>query len=202
MANAQSTPTTILCAVDYSELSSVAMHQAVEIAREKNAGEIHFLHVSKATADDDEERSARRERLLAWLGERLGGAQGVPHTIRVVGHQASGDAASVITQMANDLLADLIVVGTHGRKGVERMVMGSVAEEVVRRAGCPVLVARAKVHDQHVPQIEPPCPRCVQTRIESNGERLWCDQHSERHGRRHTYYNTRMSSWVTERLNP
>jgi nucleotide-binding universal stress UspA family protein len=196
------TPTTILVAVDFSETSALAVRQAIDFARQEDPSELHFLHVSKAPADDDEERETRRNHLLAWLGDRLKNGSGVPHTVKVAGHQASGDPAQVIVQMANDLLADLVVVGTHGRTGVERMVMGSVAEKVVRTCGCPVLVARAKVHDQSVPQIEPPCPRCVEARVASQGEELWCEQHRERHGRRHTYYNTRLSSWVSERITP
>jgi hypothetical protein len=49
-----------------------------------------------------------------------------------------------LLQMAVDYDADLMVVGTHGRRGVERMMLGSVAEELVRKARCPVLVARPK----------------------------------------------------------
>lgn len=202
MSDYHQTPKTLLAAVDYSDLSTLTVKQAVTMARHADVQEVHFLHVTKSQAEDEDESGRRRATLLSWLGERLRGGDGLPHTIKVVGHEASGDPAHVIVEMANDLLADLVVVGTHGRKGVERMVMGSVAESVVRNCGCAVLVTRPKVHDHPVPQIEPPCPRCVSARIESKGQQLWCDQHLEKHGRRHTYYNTRSSSWVTERLNP
>jgi universal stress protein A len=55
----------------------------------------------------------------------------------------TGDARDVINQAAKELGADLIVMGTHGRRGVSRMLMGSVAETVVRSAPCPVLTVRA-----------------------------------------------------------
>ena len=196
----QTTPITILAAIDYSDTASLAVQQAVEMARQKNAGELHFLHVSQLAADDDDGREARRAELLDWLSARLQAGDGVPHTVRIVGHEANGDPARVIVEMANDLLVDVVVVGTHGRKGVQRALMGSVAEWVVRNCGCPVLVVRNKQHAHPLPQIEPPCARCVQTRMQTQGAKLWCEQHSEKHGRRHTYYNTRLSSWVTERM--
>jgi hypothetical protein len=106
----------------------------------------------------------------------------------------------VIIETASDLLANLVVVGTHGRRGLSRMVLGSVAEAVVRNAGCPVLVVRPQMHEQAVPRIEPPCPRCVEARSKSEGREFWCEQHAEKHGRRHTYYNTRHQTWVNQRI--
>jgi nucleotide-binding universal stress UspA family protein len=53
-----------------------------------------------------------------------------------------GDPASEIVRIAEDDAAEMIVLGTHGRTGVTRLLMGSVAEAVVRRAPCPVLVYR------------------------------------------------------------
>jgi nucleotide-binding universal stress UspA family protein len=55
----------------------------------------------------------------------------------------TGDARDVINQTAHDLKADLIVMGTHGRRGVSRALLGSVTESVVRTAPCPVLTVRA-----------------------------------------------------------
>jgi nucleotide-binding universal stress UspA family protein len=54
----------------------------------------------------------------------------------------TGDARDVINQVATELHADLIVMGTHGRRGVSRALLGSVAETVVRSAPCPVLTIR------------------------------------------------------------
>jgi universal stress protein A len=51
----------------------------------------------------------------------------------------SGDPAATIVRLAEDEKADMIVMGTHGRTGIIRMLMGSVAEAIVRRAPCPVL---------------------------------------------------------------
>jgi nucleotide-binding universal stress UspA family protein len=198
MATLQTTPVSVLAAIDYSDTSDLVVAEAMDLSRQRRAHELHFLHVHGASNAGSPE--ARRAELLEWLGARLAVPSFVPAELKIIGHEASGDPGRVIVEMANDLLVDVVVVGTHGRKGVQRMVMGSVAESVVRNCGCPVLVVRQKAHEHPVPQIEPPCPRCVEARVQSHGEALWCEQHSEKHGRRHTYYNTRLSTWVSQRL--
>ena len=55
-------------------------------------------------------------------------------------HVREAEPAAAIMDLATELGVDLIVVGTHGRRGLERLLLGSVAEAVVRRATCPVLV--------------------------------------------------------------
>ena len=71
----------------------------------------------------------------------------------IVGHLATGAPWREIVQMASNLRADLVVVGTAGRTGIARMALGSVAEQVVRHAGCPVLVVRPK--DYHARELPP-----------------------------------------------
>lgn len=56
----------------------------------------------------------------------------------------TGDPRDVILEAAKSTNADLIVMGTHGRRGLSRLVMGSVAEDIVRNAPCPVLTVRTK----------------------------------------------------------
>ncbi len=63
---------------------------------------------------------------------------------RFVGHARIGDPAETLLQMCADYDADLLIVGTHGRTGLDRVLDGSVAETVARRAHCPVIVARRK----------------------------------------------------------
>ena len=58
----------------------------------------------------------------------------------------SSDEAAGICTVAKSEKADLIVMGTHGRGGIGHAILGSVAEKVVRRAQCPVLTVRAKMH--------------------------------------------------------
>jgi nucleotide-binding universal stress UspA family protein len=61
---------------------------------------------------------------------------------RVTAEKAVGEPAAEILEAAREARADLIVMGTHGRTGLEHALMGSIAERVVRRAHCPVLTVR------------------------------------------------------------
>jgi len=189
----------ILAAIDYSDTSALVVREAVELARQKQAAQLHFLHVNHSLPHDPGQ-DARHAELLEWLGARLVGPGGVPHTVKVVAHELSGDVAKLIVEMAADLSAEVVVVGTHGRKGIERLLLGSVAAAVVQTCGCPVLVVRPKLHHHPAVQIEPPCPRCVEVRAQSQGQTYWCEQHSEKHARRHTYYDPRAASWVNQRM--
>lgn len=199
MSTIPATPITVLAAIDFSEASDLVVEHALAMARQTNAHEIHFLHV-RPPPSDEADAQGRQTEFEEWLDARVRNNGAVPYTVKVVAHEASGNPADVIVDMAGDLLASAVVVGTHGRKGLQRMVMGSVAESVVRNAGCPVLVARPQMHHHPAPSVEPPCPRCVERRAQSGGEELWCEQHSEKHGRRHTYYNTRHNTWVSQRI--
>jgi len=204
MSSQPISPYTILAAVDYSDTASLVVQEAVDLARQKRAGGLHFLHVNHVPVDpmDDAGHDARHAELLEWLGARLRGSHGLGTDAKVVGHEASGDPARLILELAGDLSVDMLVVGTHGRKGVQRLLLGSVAAAVVKGCGCPVLVVRPKHHEHPAIAIEPPCPQCVASRVESQGKTLWCEQHSQAHGRRHTYYDPRAASWVTQRMMP
>lgn len=67
----------------------------------------------------------------------------VPHE-RVIGHARIGSPADTLLQMCADYDADLLIVGTHGRTGLDRVIDGSVAEQLARRARCPLIIARRK----------------------------------------------------------
>jgi nucleotide-binding universal stress UspA family protein len=66
-------------------------------------------------------------------------------TVHADRHFEEGDPATVILQVANEIDADLIIMGTHGRSAIGRLLMGSVATEVVRKAKCPVMTVTAPV---------------------------------------------------------
>jgi nucleotide-binding universal stress UspA family protein len=201
MAPPHSTPYTILAAIDYSDTASLVLQEALDLAREKHAAVLHFLHVHPWT-DDDDGHAARHAELLEWLGARLPGSQGPLPTAKVIGHEVSGEPAAMIVELAAELSADAVIVGTHGRKGMQRLLLGSVAAAVIKDCGCPVLVVRPK-HHAHTPvQIEPACPRCIEARAHSQGKIYWCEEHSSGHRRRHTYYDPHAASWATQRLMP
>src|SRR5439155_18076193 len=90
-----------------------------------------------------------RQIALAQIRELLA-AEGIDVAAPEV--RVSPDAAEAIVEYAKDVHADIIVVGTHGRSGVSRLLMGSVAEHVVRTAPCPVLVVRPREHEFVLPE--------------------------------------------------
>jgi hypothetical protein len=122
-----------------------------------------------------------------------------PRFAGVVSHVAIGDPAECIVKLADDLQASLIVVGTSRKQGVARLLLGSTAEKVVRLAKCPVLVSKALPLDLKQ-SIQPPCPRCLDARRESQGARIWCATHRDQYGLRHTYHYRDKNSRVRENM--
>lgn len=198
MIQARSRPYTIVTGVDYSEQSDLAVRQALEHARAQNQAEVHLVNVARAVGagvfvDADAgvltmSIDDAAEKLKGYAQGKVAEVQDPGGLTRVVTHVALGSPAEQIVQLGSDLEADIILVGTHGRRGVPRLLLGSVAESVVRMAHCPVWVARVKEPELRVPEIAPRCPRCIETQRESGGEKYWCAQHSERHPRPHTYH--------------
>lgn len=140
-----SLPKTILVPTDFSPPSEAAFDRALEYARAFGA-EIVLMHAYEipvvgfpegalvATAELVSELDAgTREGLEREAASREG--SGV--TIRTVVKQ--GDPATMINETAAEVGAGLICIGTHGRTGLSRMLLGSVAEKVVRTAAVPVL---------------------------------------------------------------
>jgi universal stress protein A len=139
----------ILIPVDFSEHSREAVRQACDLARRFDA-ELHLLHALDTWPAPAEVASEFRPQLYDILTEQraaaarsledLPGAElGPKPVVRVI---RTGVAAHEVINYANENGIDLIVMGTHGRTGVSRWLMGSVAEKVVRGAHCPVLVVR------------------------------------------------------------
>lgn len=136
---------TILFATDFSPASTMAFSVASALARDYNA-RIVALHVVEPVragfaefntyVGPDEDKGVAMETLrsLKAPSPRL--------TIEY--RLLEGEPAPVIAETAAEVDADLIVMGTHGRTGLSRLMMGSVAEAVLRRAPCPVLTVRGK----------------------------------------------------------
>jgi nucleotide-binding universal stress UspA family protein len=138
---------TILVPTDFSELSEQALGTAIDFARVFKAG-IELVHVyveptyvlpppvevatfpfvtADVLAKVQEGLDAEQERVEA---------AGIPCKTTAL----TGRAAPEIVAHAKEIGADMIVMGTHGRSGLEHAILGSVAERVVHRAPCPVLV--------------------------------------------------------------
>lgn len=150
---------TILFATDFSEIASHAFDYALVVARERDA-RLHVLHVAPsgprgarpyapdaslaALAEGYEGLASEAERGLVDLARRAGKVATERAMLR------GGDPAAEIVAHASRCSADLVVLGTHGRRAMARLVLGSVAAEVVRHAPCPVLGVR------QAPEAEPP----------------------------------------------
>lgn len=126
----------------------------------------------------------------------LAGKTGALQIGRITAHLLTGAPSREIVWLAAHVEADLIVIGTHGRTGFKRAVLGSVAELVVRTAGCPVFVDRATHHDPsaHDPEIAPLCPACKERREATGGKELWCAHHQEHHAHGHVYTAPQMAT--------
>lgn len=189
----------VLAAVDMNPGSSLVLERAIAMASMAPDGEVHALAVAEPQVPiaaypgvvppaglegvDAEQLAAFARKRLDAFKEQNPSAR-LPH-IHV--HTSVGLPADEIVWLAAHLDADAIVMATHGRRGVKRLLLGSVAEKVVRLAGCPVVVVREKSHNAawKVPEIEPVCPDCAKVRADSAGKELWCERHKERHVRAH-----------------
>ena len=144
----------ILVAVDGSPASGKGLREAIRLARAERA-QLFIVHVvdefqafaamdGLVGAPGADLLSALREGGKRILAKAMGTA--LKQKIKPKGilrEMLSGPAAYPIVREARKLRADLIVLGTHGRRGVRRLVLGSDAEQVVRAASVPVLLVRA-----------------------------------------------------------
>lgn len=152
----------ILFPTDFSRCAEQALSHAVFLARRFDA-ELHIFHAVVLHGDDPaspiyhfpdpEEMYRLAEESAASRLETLPGRAG--EGLRLHRQQRRGIApAPVILEYGAEIGADLIVLGTHGRRGLGRLVLGSVAEEVVRLAACPVLTLREQEDPRPVEELE------------------------------------------------
>jgi universal stress protein A len=139
-------PRAILHPTDFSDCSGYAFHIAVDLARQNQAA-LLVLHVAETLGPENVtygeaasqlEPEAYRQRLEDELRRRVPAPAGL-HVDHVL---AAGEPAREIERVAREHSCDLIVMGTHGRTGLSRLLVGSVAELVIRLAPCPVLTAK------------------------------------------------------------
>ena len=139
----------ILLATDFSDISRRAMGYAAELARQYGS-ELFVVHVLPAVREAIPMEPLPREMNPPLVGaeERM---KALGESIPDIEHHLlveQGPAAQVLSRLVQDEDIDLLVVGTHGRSGVKKLALGSVAEEVSRRVDCPVLTVGCKT----------PCP--------------------------------------------
>lgn len=142
----------ILCPIDGSETANAGMHEAIQFAKEQNA-QLHFLHVIDTyipivdmsgdfnityMIDILRENGAKIIKKAAAAAKKAG-VNADTKTIESVG----GRTAYYIVQEAENWPADLIIMGTHGLRGISRLVMGSDAENVLRTSNVPILLVKS-----------------------------------------------------------
>lgn len=149
------TPKNILVATALDDLGRIALDTALGLASALHS-KVHVLHVVALPGGEDSMHSLHELQLAERHADSK--LQSLADAIRPTGRLGEvaarvGIVPTTILEHAKHLGADLIVVGTHARHGLSRVVMGSVAEEVLRRAECPVLCTkhfrREHTSDEH-----------------------------------------------------
>ena len=190
-------PQVLVAGIDFSLQGSKALSGALELASQRETSALHVVHVASPYEDGvrlkvppGTENAERVDgRLIPaqeaatftqdWVDEWLRAfahqhGDKLPCPVKI--HLAVGDPADEIRRIAIDTGADVICVASHGRKGLRRVLLGSIAEAIVRDAPCNVIVVR----DKEVPDIEP---------AYTPEEQKLHDAAQEHHlGSRHTYH--------------
>ncbi len=153
----------ILVCVEFDETGHNALEQAIRLAATHGRAPLHVAHVvadtnpsgreaviSRHTTELEAAERQLKEFVAARLGER---ALDVSYHVRI------GEVAPTALQLALDYDVEVIVVGTHGRKGVRKLAFGSVSTALVEAARCPVLIAAPRDFEGMSPTLKPDPPR-------------------------------------------
>jgi nucleotide-binding universal stress UspA family protein len=146
-------PAHVVVAYDFSPLSRTVLDRAIAMVVRAPFHVLHFVTVIDphngipivpAEGHIDYRYADRvRDQMAAAIAESFRAAAVSPE-VHFFLHARIGKASDEILALANEVGADMIFIGTHGHTGLDRLLLGSVAERVVREAGCPVIVVRAK----------------------------------------------------------
>jgi nucleotide-binding universal stress UspA family protein len=143
----------ILVPVDGSPTSNAGLREAIDLAKGQDAS-LHLVHVLDyhylamgglevgAYIDDLVASLTQSGRRILKRAEEVARKSGVKTSVALL-ESPAGPAADAIVRQAKKSKADLIVLGTHGRRGVRRMLMGSDAEQIVRNSPVPVMLVRS-----------------------------------------------------------
>lgn len=135
---------TILVPIDGSDQSDAALDHAVDLARH-HGSEVHLLYVADTNRDSLSMQGGRIVDALEREGDRIvsEAVERVEAGIDVVDTVETGDPVETILDYAGSVGADLVVMGTHGRRGLDRYLLGSTTERVIRASPIPVLAIRS-----------------------------------------------------------
>ncbi|MEY4582418.1 MAG: hypothetical protein RL701_7121 [Pseudomonadota bacterium] len=184
-------PYVILAALSFDKAGMCALREAVNSARYRPNAELHIVHVVPVRrlmplAADEKHHNVEimRGELQQYVDQLE-----LDQTMKVTAHLRYGMPSDCILQTARDLDADMIVIGTRLGKRIEKLLLGSTANRVLRRAERPVLLAMPKGPSAaaSTSTIEPACPDCVAAREDSAGRDTWCARHSRPRVTMHVY---------------
>jgi len=176
----------ILVGAAYDDTGENALRMAVDLARHRPRVVLHVAHVipesvfaSYTTNVDDRARlfATHPMNLVDFARPFLIDGLDVAVHVRV------GDPAQALLQLALDYDADVLVVGTHGRRGLERLVLGSVARALLEAGRCPIAIAMPPQFQGMTKTVlpTPECADCTALRKTSGGRDLWCPRHAKLH---------------------
>jgi nucleotide-binding universal stress UspA family protein len=139
-------PQLILCPTDFSENSRAALRIARDLARQNHAA-LLVLHVADTLGPEglgivEAETQLQPEGRVNGLRRELERVAPPEPGLDVRYLLREGDPAAVIEQVVRQQGCDLVVLGTHGRTGLDHLLMGSIAERIIRRCPCPALVVK------------------------------------------------------------
>ena len=145
-------PSQIIVAYDFSDSAELALRHAFDLASEDDTRQFHFLVALdpkkgiglKKNEKIDFEYTQEVQELATKRIENSLEEAGYGGDITMLVHVRIGGPAEEVLSLAEEVGANLVLVGSHGRTGVKRMLLGSVSEEIVRAAKCPVMVARER----------------------------------------------------------
>jgi nucleotide-binding universal stress UspA family protein len=147
LRNVGTDPEIIVCALDASNGAVRVLAMAARLARAFPSAALHILHVFRTSRFDRAHAAAPAldPNSLADAKEELEAHVRSARTQcrnSVIGHFQVGDPTSEVLRLIMELKAQLLVIGTHDHAGFERLILGSTAETLMRKAGCSVLVVR------------------------------------------------------------
>lgn len=144
----------VVVGVDYSSPSEQALQTALDMARRRTGSHVHVVAVAEGyPAAVTEALSAEattnflseaKATLESYIDEQLSKRQNLFNRKTIFATADFGDPAERLVQIAKEVNANLIVVGTHGKGALEQALLGSVSQKVLREAPCSVLVVRAE----------------------------------------------------------
>lgn len=150
----KTTPVQVVIAYDFSPSAEEAIMRGIDLACRAPQHVLHILvaidarhgfPIAPAEHVDYDYAERIQKIVTARLVEGFGGREAASE-VQFYVHARIGKAADQILHLAREIGADMIIIGSHGKTGVERLVLGSVSERVVREAHCAVIVARTKTY--------------------------------------------------------